>query len=201
MIKRILLKNIKSQNGSILAVAMFALLVLSVLGTFALNTADFEISIAANQQQWEKNFNISEGGSTLQGTNVGYAGVNGAFTWYEISDPTSHDDPLVPTALADYDPSQSDADATNDDLATGFAIPADDVIAGDPDQWPRQNLISDIDDNLYDYAYLVTYLYPQSLAIKGYGATTVDAYHFKLNGRRKVHVEMGGKKIGVKSPL
>lgn len=205
-------KNLKqmaiNQDGSILAISLFALLVLSVLGTFALNTADFEINIAANQQEWEKNFNVSEGGTTLQGTNVGYAGVTDSVSgneiapWYEISDPTDLDNPLVPPTVANYDPSLSDAATTNDDLATGFTIPGNkDTIAADPDIWPRNNLTADINDDVFDYSYLVTYLYPQSVAVKGYGATTVDAYHFRLNGRRNVHIEMGGKKIGVKSPL
>ena len=53
----------ENESGSILAIAMLTLLLLSVLGTFALNTADYEIDIAANQQQFESRFNTAEGGA------------------------------------------------------------------------------------------------------------------------------------------
>lgn len=181
-----------SQNGSILAIAMFCLLLLSILGTFALNTADYEINIAGNQQQWEKNFNIAEGASAMEGSHIGYAGVNGLYPWYEIIDPQIHNLVLNPPTLSDYDPSGSDMPASG-------TFP-DDFDADKPDTWPRQNLLSNTNDDDYDYAYLVTYLYPDA-APKGWNATKFSSYKFRINGQRQVIIEMGGQKVGVKNPL
>jgi len=181
-----------NQNGSILAIAMFCLLILSVLGIFALNTSDYEINIAGNQQRWEKNFNTSEGGTTLEGSHIGYAGVNGLFPWYQIVDPESYNTPLYPSTLADYDPSGSD-------MPVAGTFP-DDFNKDNPDYWPRQNLMSDTTDDKYDYAYLVTYLYPDAPP-KGTDATKFSSYKFRINGQRQVIIEMGGIKVGVKNPL
>ena len=65
-----------NEKGSVLVVATLVLFVLSLLGMFALNTTDVEINIAANQQNWEKSFNVSEGGAKLEGTKVGYASIS-----------------------------------------------------------------------------------------------------------------------------
>jgi len=180
------------QKGSILAIAMFCLLVLSILGTFALNTSDYEINIAGNQQQWEKNFNTAESGSIREGSHIGYAGVTGLYTWYEIVDPQIHNLVLNPPTLSDYDPSGSDMPASG-------TFP-DDFDADKPDTWPRQNLMSDTGDDDYDYAYLVTYLYPDA-APKGWNATKFSSYKFRINGQRQVIIETGGSKVGVKNPL
>ena len=181
-----------SQQGSILAIAMFCLLILSILGTFALNTSDYEINIAGNQQQWEKNFNTSESGATLEGSHIGYAGVNGLYTWYEIVDPQIYNLALYPATSTDYDPSGSD-------MPEAGTFPAD-FNANDTDTWPRQNLMSDTSDDTYDYAYLVTYLYPD-VPPKGWNATEFSSYKFRINGQRQVIIEMGGQKVGVKNPL
>lgn len=181
-----------SQQGSILAIAMFCLLVLSVLGTFALNTADYEMNIAANQQRWEENFNLSEGGASKEGSGVGYAGVNNSNPWYEISDPETYNTPLFPSTLANYDPS-------GNDMPVAGTFPNDFNLAV-PDTWPRQNLLSDITDDKYDYSYLVTYLYPD-VPPKGTDATKFSSYKFRINGKRQVVIELGGEKIGVKNPL
>ena len=180
------------QKGSILAIAMFCLLILSILGTFALKTSDYEINIAGNQQKWEKNFNTSESGASLEGSRIGYAGVNGLNTWYEISDPKIYNLTLYPSTSTDYDPSGSDMPVTG-------TFP-DDFNANDNDTWPRQNLMSDTSDDNFDYAYLVTYLYPDA-APKGWNATKFSSYKFRINGQRQVIIEMGGQKVGVKNPL
>jgi hypothetical protein len=185
-------KILTNENGSILLIAMMLLFILSLLGTFALNTTEFEIKIAANQQNWEKDFNISEGSAKLEATKVGYArtGVN---EWYEISDPDTFNQYLVPPD-ANFDPG-SDMDPTK-------SIPAtfDDAAADDYTLWPRENMIQDPADNLYDYAYLVTYLFP-SLPPKGYDSSTFSGYKFRINGERKVIIELGGIKVGVKSGI
>ncbi|MBT6338865.1 MAG: hypothetical protein HOJ48_06165 [Desulfobacula sp.] len=183
---------IGSQKGSILVIAMFCLLILSILGIFALNTSDYEINIAGNQQLWGKNFNTSESGASLEGSRIGYAGVNGLNTWYEISDPNIYNRALYPSTSTDYDPSGSDMPVTG-------TFP-DDFNSTDNDTWPRQNLMSDTSDDNFDYAYLVTYLYPDA-APKGWNAIKFSSYKFRINGHRQVIIEMGGQKVGVKNPL
>ncbi|SDT99942.1 pilus assembly PilX N-terminal domain-containing protein [Desulfobacula phenolica] len=184
--------SISNNNGSILAIAMFCLLILSIFGTFALNTSDYEISIAANQQRWEKNFNASEGGANREGSGVGYAGVNGLYSWYTIADPETYNTHLYPSTLANYDPSGTD-------MPVAGTFP-DNFDADDPNSWPRQNLMNDTTDNDYDYAYLVTYLYPD-VPPKGMDATKFSSYKFRINGQRQVIIEIGGIKVGVINPL
>lgn len=183
---------IRDQKGSIIVIAMFCLLILSILGIFALNTSDYEINIAGNQQQWGKNFNTAESGATLEGSHIGYAGVNGLYTWYEISDPKIYNLALYPTTSTAFDPSGSD-------MPVAGTFP-DDFNANSNDTWPRQNLMSDTSDDNFDYAYLVTYLYPDA-APKGWNATKFSSYKFRINGHRQVIIEMGGQKVGVKNPL
>ena len=143
-----------NEKGSILIVATLILFVLSFLGLFALNTTDVEINIASNQQIFEQNFNISEGGAKLEGTKVGYTrtGVN---DWYEISDPGLFDQFLVPPGTIPGDPYDPGSDMTK-------PIPAnfDSIAADDYKLWPHQNIMNDPADSVYDYAYLVTYLFP-----------------------------------------
>jgi len=183
-----------NEKGSILVIAMLVLCVLGLLGTFALNTTDFEINIAANQQNWEKDFNVSEGAANMEGTKVGYArtGVN---DWYEISDPETFNQYLVPpgtTPGSSYDPG---SDMTK-------AIPAsfDDAAAADYTLWPHQNLLENTADDTFDYAYLVTYLFPD-VPPKGYDSSNFSGYKFRINGEKKISIELGGIKVGVKSGI
>ncbi len=186
---------IKNEEGSILAIAMFVLLVLSMFGTFALNTSDFEINIAGNQQRWEKNFNLSEGASFKEGSGVGFAGINGNYIWYQVADPESFNTPLVPTTLADFDPSNPPgSDMPNPGTGPG------DFDIDDSNFWPRQNLLSVNTDEEFDYAYLVTYLFPD-IPPKGTSATKFSSYKFRINGQKQMIIEIGGYKIGVKNPL
>jgi len=185
---------IGDDKGSVLVVAVLVLFVVSLLGTFALNTTNHEIKIASNQQNWEKDFNVSEGGAKLEGTKIGYTrtGVN---DWYEISDPETFNQYLVPpgtTAGSSYDPG-SDMTAT---------IPGtfDGTSAGFYNQWPHENILQDIGDNLYDYSYLVTYLFPD-VPPKGYDSTTFSGYKFRINGEKTIIIEVGGIKVGVKSGI
>jgi len=181
---------LRNEDGSILAVAMLLLMVLTLFGTFALNTTDYEINIAANQQSWEQDFNVSEGSAKLEATKVGYArtGVN---DWYEISEPDVFNQFLIPPD-ASYDPGS--------DLSKSIPTNFDTDDAKDYASWPRQNIIGDINDDTYDYAYLVTYLYPD-LPPKGYDSSTFAGYKFRINGEKIVVIEIGGIKVGVKSGL
>lgn len=188
-------KVCSSQDGSVLAIAIFCLFVLSIFGTFALNTADFEMNIASNQQQREQNFNTSEGGVYREGFHVGFAGVSGNWTWFEISDPNTPNQFLLPTGTtpgSQYDPGS--------DMTQAIPTTFTDTQAQQYEVWPRENLMSDTTDDKYDYSYLVTYLSP-GVTPPGYNANKFSAYKFRLNGQRQVVIEIGGMKIGVKNPL
>lgn len=197
-VKRIQMVNDK---GYILISSVLILFILTIIGTFALNSSVFELQIAGNQQQYQEKFNIVEGAVNKEGSGVGYAGVfdlisnKELFPWYEVVDPENYNKILVPQSAAEFDPSGNDADA---DFMASFN--PDDVDADDSDTWPRQNLRSDTNDNVFDYQYLVTYLYPDTPP-KGMDATKFSSYKFKINGQRQVIIEMGGIKIGVKNPL
>jgi len=183
-----------NEKGSVLVVATLVLFVLSLLGMFALNTTDVEINIAANQQNWEKSFNVSEGGAKLEGTKVGFArtGVN---DWYEISDPGEFNQFLIPpgtTPGSTYDPGS--------DMTETIPNNFDATDADDYKLWPHQNIMNDPADDIYDYAYLVTYLFPD-VPPKGYDATNFAGYKFRINGEKKVVIELGGIKVGVISGI
>jgi len=197
-VKRVQMINNK---GFILISAVLILLVLTLIGTFALNSSVFELEIAGNQQRYQETFNITEGAVNKESAGIGYAGVfdiiSGTvlYPWYAILDPEDHNKILVPTTSADFDPSGNDANA---DFMASFD--PDNVDAGDSDTWPCQNLRSDTNDNVSDYQYLATYLYPDTPP-KGMDATKFSSYKFRINGQRQVVIEMGGIKVGVKNPL
>ncbi len=178
---------LNNEKGFALISAILALLIVTVLGVLAINTSVMEIKIAGNQQQWEEDFNLSEGGAEVEATHVGFArsGVGG-FSWYEISDPSIFTQNLLPPP-ASYDP-------YNDITSTK---PFNVV---DPNTWPHQNLMQDANDDKYDYAYLVTYLYPDAPP-KGYDASTFSGYKFRINGEKQVIIELGGIKVGVKTGI
>ncbi len=180
-----------NEKGLALISAVLALLVVTVLGILAINTSVMEIQIAGNQQQWQEDFNMSEGGAEVEATHVGYArpGVGG-FDWYEISDPSIFDQYLLPPQ-ASYDPYD---DMTSTD---NFPDDFDNDKADNPNNWPHQNLMQDANDDKYDYAYLVTYLYPDAPP-KGYDASTFSGYKFRIDGEKQVVIEVGGIKVGVK---
>ena len=185
---------VTNDKGSVLVVATFVLFILSLLGMFALNTTDIEINIAANQQNWEKSFNVSEGGTKLEGTKVGYTrtGVN---DWYEISDPETFNQFLIPpgtTPGSTYDPGS--------DMTKAIPNNFDNTDADDYQLWPHQNIMGNAADNVYDYTYLVTYLFPDNPP-KGYDATNFSGYKFRINGEKKIVIEVGGIKVGVKAGI
>jgi len=188
-------------KGFILISAVLILLVLTIIGTFALNSSVFELQIAGNQQRYQEKFNIIEGAVNKEGSCVGYAGVfdlisdKELYLWYEVIDPENYNKILVPQTSAEFDPSGNDANAN---FMANFN--PDNVDADNYDTWPCQNLRSDTNDNVFDYQYLVTYLYPDTPP-KGMDATKFSSYKFKINGQRQVIIEMGGIKVGVQNPL
>lgn len=183
-----------NEKGFALISAVLALLVVTLLGILAINTSVMEIKIAGNQQQWEESFNLGEGGAEVEATHVGYArsGVGG-FDWYEISDPSILGQYLLPHQ-ASYDPYNDMT--TTDNFPSDF----DASKAVNSNNWPHQNLMQDANDDKYDYAYLVTYLYPDAPP-KGYDASTFSGYKFRINGEKQVIIELGGIKVGVKTGI
>ena len=184
-----------NQKGSALVVCLLVLMVLTTLGVWSMQTSVVETKIATNEQRWEEDFHISEGGAGIEAGNIGYArpGVN---DHYEISDPDVLDQRLVPPDAASYDP--------GNDITVGGAFPGDFLALPVDEQgfrsthWPHQNLLQDLADNQHDYAYLVTYLGTSAKGIKGYDANQFAAYQFRINTDAQVEIEMGGIKIGVK---
>lgn len=183
---------VENEKGFVLILAMVMLVVLSLLGLWAMTTATNEIIIAGNEQEYEKRFNIGEGGANVESGDIGFSQKD----YYKISNPTKYNRLLYPTSAGSYDPSGDDFEERS-----GFAYSAgyqpDD---GDETTWPRDNVLDDTNDDEFDYGYLVTYLYPDAPP-KGYDATSFSGYKFRINGEQVIVIEQGGLKVGVKSVL
>lgn len=184
------------QNGSALLACVAVLVVLTTLGILAIQTSITETKISANEQRWEQDFNIAEGGAGMEASHVGFA-REGAFEWYQIVDPDAYNQLIVPPDSASYDP--------GGDLEVTGNFP-DDFLATLPDgiskrrMWPRQNIRLDTADDDLDYAYLVTYLGTSEKGVKGSNAAGFSFYQFRFNSARQVgvEIELGGVKIGPK---
>lgn len=178
---------VSNEDGFVLIAAMLALCLLSLMGIWALSTSDFEYKIASNLQTLESNFNIAEGAVKQEGAGVGFARA-GSNQWYQITDPETFNQFLLPPT-ASYDPGV--------DMTISGTFPTDFDLS-DYETWPRQNLLQDTSDDQYDYAYLVTYLYPDNPP-KGYDASMFSGYKFRISAHQKAFVEIGGIKVGVKA--
>lgn len=185
------------QKGSSLVICMLVLVVLTTLGVLSMQTATTETNIAANEQQWEQNFNLAEGGGASEAGRVGYARP-GSFDWYAIADPDAWNSPLIPPDNSAFDPGGDSEEMNPRDAFVSLS--ADDQRALNT-YWPRQNVLLDATDDEFDFAYLVTYLGASDKMIKGYDAGSVSAYQFRIDGAKKIVVEFGGLKIGVKSSM
>lgn len=179
----------RSESGFVLVVAMVVLLVLSLLGAWALNTSKSELDVAGGLQRAEKQFNISEGGTSLEAVNVGFT----TKTFYQVGDPSVPNQILRPPDAA-CDPN---GDAPRNGLPV---VTSAGILATDPTTWPWENLIQSNTDNEFDYRYLVTYLYAD-LPPKGYDAASFSSYTFMIQGMAPVAIEVGGNKIGPKATL
>jgi hypothetical protein len=175
------------QKGYVLVTALLALCLLTLIGLWALNTSDFELKTASNGQKLESDFNLTEGAAKQEGAAVGFART-GASPWFMISNPKSTNRNLLPPA-GSYDP--------GGDIKIPGSFP-NDFDAADYQTWPRQNLLGNTSDNTEDYAYLVTYLYPD-VPPKGYSADSFSGYKFRIRAKQKNIVEIGGIKVGVKA--
>lgn len=176
---------IESEEGFVLIVSMVMLLLLTLLGIWALNTSTVEIQIAGNQQQFDKSFNIAEGGANFEATFVGfavrseYSVTNPGRIYQDLTTGTYGDSATWPVGSLLLTPTPG--------VTTGTVDPT----AYDPGTDPVSE---------YKYRYFVTYLYPD-VPPKGYDASMFSSYKFRIDGERDVVIELGGIKIGVKASM
>ena len=196
-------KEDTGEAGFVLILAMVILLLVSSLGIWALQTSTSELQVAGGSQQFEQQFNITEGGAYAE------AGKLGFFTqdFYQIADPGDPYQLLIPITdndsgvTGDFDPG-SDTAATLATIAaqataySGGLVPLA--------TWPWENILEDYTNpsvnNEFDYRYLTTYLYAATAPI-GYDASAFGAYKFSIQSAaalRPLMVELGGTKIGPK---
>lgn len=183
------LRPIRAESGFVLVLSMVILLLLTLFGLWALRTSDLEIKVASSSQQIENQFNIAEGSANTEAGNVGFF----LKKFYEISNPNSLNQLLTPDTDALFDP--------GNDTANTLAS----ISASDQTTWPWDNLLADYtappnSNDIYDYRYLVTYLYPDTPPM-GYDATSFSGYKFRIQGEANVapaFVELGGTKVGPK---
>jgi len=188
-----------NDKGSALVICMMVIVVLTTIGVMAIQTSVVETRIATNEQRYEEDFNIAEGGAVEEAGDVGHASPD-TEQWYEISDPDLRNQTLVPPTEADYDP--GDDIAVVGTFPDAFEALPSDQQATDKRFWPHGNLLNDTNAgaNSFDYAYLVTYLGPGK-GKKGFDVSKFVVYQFKINGaasRTALDVELGGLKIGPK---
>lgn len=189
-----------AESGFVLVLSMVVLLVISLLGIWALSTSDSELKVAGGLQQVERQFNIAEGAANTEAGKVGFV----TQPFYQIFDPSIVNQRLIPTTLATFDPG-------NDRGAVLPPLPPFPVIttATDPNTWPWENLLRNYTNlptntNEFDYRYLVTYLYEEDRSFIGYSAADFSAYKCQIQGGAvlsPVIVELGGAKMGPKSHL
>ena len=191
------------EAGFVLILAMVILLLLSSLGIWALQTSTTELQVAGGSQQFEQQFNITEGGAYAEAGKVGFFSQD----FYQIADPSDAFQLLIPTTdndsgvTGDFDPG-GDTAAT---LAT-IAAQANGYNGGLVllDTWPWENILEDytnpsVNDE-FNYRFLTTYLYAATAPI-GYDASAFGAYKFSIQSAaalRPLMVELGGTKIGPK---
>ncbi|MFH0781164.1 MAG: hypothetical protein V2B20_04305 [Pseudomonadota bacterium] len=179
-----------AESGFVLVLSLVILLMLSLFGIWALQTTRSELNVAGGGQRIEKQFNIAEGAANAEAGKVGFSTKD----FYKITfDPTTvHNQTMIPAA-GDFDPGADKSAAVGS------------LSLADPTTWPWENLLRDYtaNTNVFDYRYLVTYLY-SDVAPMGYDPSAFSAYKFRIQGntaRTSAIVEMGGKKVGVKSSL
>ncbi|MDR3629096.1 MAG: pilus assembly PilX N-terminal domain-containing protein [Desulfocapsaceae bacterium] len=178
------------EDGFVLVFALVMLVVVTMLGLWSLNTSIHENWSAGNEQAYEQQFNIAEGGIHVEGAKIGSALVS----WYALPDPDTPDQLLVPPLQTPlYDPHGSLSPA---DYPHSIA----DILPGDAARWPRGNLLGESapEASEMEYAYLVTYLGADQKNTKGYGAESLTGYAFRINSHCETDIEVGARKIGIR---
>ena len=171
-------KNGTAELGFVLVTTLSILLIISLLGAWALNTSIFELKVAGGLLRFERQFNVAEGAVNTEAAKVGFF-LPPYSTFPDLSDFGK----LWVPPTADFDPGND----TDNTLAG--------IDATDPATWPWQNLVHDntASADEFDYRYLVTYLgfdFPPM----GYSADVFRAAKFQLQGAAPLVVELGGVK-------
>jgi hypothetical protein len=194
-------KKDSAESGFALVLSMVVLLVLTLLGIWALNTSTFELKVAGSLQQVERQFNIVEGAANTEAVNVGFV----ARPFYQIFDPTRTNQILTPDTQITFNPG---SDNGADGNVFPYPGPPPAIKEADPATWPWENLLRDHSNpspnNEFDYRYLTTYLYEEDRAFIGYSASDFSAYKHRIQGSAVIVpsiVELGGVKMGPKSNL
>ena len=184
------------ESGFVLVLAVIILLVLSLLGIWALRTSNFELDVSGSSQQVGIQQNLAEGASYNEAVSLGY----NIKAFYQISDPTVFNQVLWPVATTDFNPG-----SYNNIKWTAFNAVTTQT---DPTQWPYDNLLrnytsNNTASNQVTYRYLTTYL-TSGPPPMGYSANNFSGYTFRIQGApvtAPLVVEVGGNKVGVKQNL
>lgn len=187
-------KEDTTESGFVLILSLVVLLMLSLLGIWALKTSTFELRVAGSSQQVEVQFNITEGGANAEAGKVGFNQQD----FYQIGDPSVLNQLLIPATDPVFDPGNDTANV----LAN--------IDSGDSATWPWENIWPTVGErtqpvhNNLDYKYLTTYLYPDTPPM-GYDTNHFSGYKFRIQGAARIDapmvVELGGTKVGVKASL
>ena len=82
------------ESGFVLVLAVIVLLVLSLLGIWALRTSNFELGVSGGSQQVASQMDLAEGSAYNEAMNVGYT----LKTFYQIPNPQAYNTVLMPAA-------------------------------------------------------------------------------------------------------
>ena len=183
-----------SESGFVLILSLVVLLVLTLLGIWALNTSTFELRVAGTSQQAERQFNITEGAAYLEAGKVGFF----LPPFDTFPNPGNTGWRMLPINEAGFDPG-NDTEHTLAEIQAILPIPPTTTPGFVPlDNWPWQNLINNnaASANEFDYRYLVTYLECVPTAPMGTGSETNHSFNFQVQGAAPLVVELGGTKLG-----
>ncbi|MDD3815844.1 MAG: hypothetical protein PHZ02_14515 [Desulfocapsaceae bacterium] len=186
-------KSDTAESGFVLVTTLGILLIISLIGAWALNTSMFELKVAGGLLRFERQFNVAEGGANTEAAKVGFF----LPPYDTFPDPTDFGKRLIPTTELAFDPGND----TVHTLAELNVILATATAYVPPDNWPWQNLLNDntASANEFDYRYLVTYLDYGNVI--GSSAGAFSGYNFRVQGAAPLVVEMGGTKLGPKVSL
>ena len=184
------------ESGFVLVLAVVILLVLSLLGIWALRTSNFELDVSGSSQQVGIQQNLAEGAAYSEAVNLGF--YTKAF--YAISDPTVFNTVLWPTSTGTFNP----GNYLNKPLGVFNQL----TTPGDSTQWPYDNLLRNYSNttasNQVTYSYLTTYLSSGTPPMGNNATATAGlaGYTFRIQGAPvtvPAVIEVGGYKLGTKS--
>jgi hypothetical protein len=178
------------ESGFVLVLAVVILLVLTLLGIWALRTSDFELNVVGGSQQAESQLNIGEGAVYNEVVNMGFR-YNPNRPYYALPDTSVYGLVLQPTTTLLYNPGNY----------LNLSLPAT-IMQNDPTSWPYDNLLGNYSNtaltNQMTYRYLTTYLIKKPPPA-GSGTGTAMGYYFRFQGgpvSAPTVIEVGGCVLG-----